>query len=148
MCKRFSLPLLGLVATLATLALPAYGSPVGYSPLRNHPIASEPAAPVMRQDMEKTGGFTRAFIDQPPLIPHGIRGYQQTHEVNMCLMCHKEVSNTSDKIPAIGASHYTVINGQPRLAANRYFCVQCHIPQADVKALVKNDYQPAETQER
>ncbi len=133
---------------LAALSLPSYATPVGYSTLRNNPIAMEPTPPVMRQDMEKPGGFAQQFTDQPPLIPHGIRGYQQTRAANMCLMCHKAETTPPSPVPAIGASHFTVNNGEPTLSFSRYFCVQCHVPQADVQPLVKNNYQSAEPQQR
>ena len=56
------------------------------------------------------------FIHQPPLVPHSIRTLQVTKNVNHCF---KRKEGTS-----------------PR----RYFCLQCHVQQAEVDPIIQNKF--------
>ena len=116
--------------------------------------------------------FARSYVNAPPLIPHSVDGLLPiTIKNNACLGCHmpdkaKEVGATP-----IPESHFTnfrpdtkIENGKiikdgkvikntsdviiakfkklKHLSMARYNCSQCHVPQADVKPLVKNNFRP------
>jgi cytochrome c-type protein NapB len=87
----------------------------------------------------------RAFDKQPPVIPHNIRGYQITRNVNMCMTCHSRSAAKEARAVPVGQSHYMDRddNKLPTVSARRYFCLQCHVPQYDADPLVANTFKPA-----
>ena len=84
----------------------------------------------------------RNYPDQPPTIPHAIRGYQVDKNGNKCLTCHSRAGSARTQAPMISITHYMDRDGQPLAAVSprRYFCTQCHVPQKEVKPLVGNDF--------
>ena len=91
------------------------------------------------------GGFGRAYRQQPPLIPHKIDGYQITSTNNACMNCHDWPGHVEAKAPKVSETHYVDREGVrlDKIAGTRYFCQQCHVPQADAKPLVNNTFQNA-----
>lgn len=89
--------------------------------------------------------IARNYAEQPPLIPHNIRGYQITRNVNMCMACHAKTQAPTTGAPPVGRSHYLDRNGHelPTISTRRYFCLQCHVPQYNAEPLVPNTFQPA-----
>lgn len=94
-----------------------------------------------------------AFSDAPPQISHSIDTVTPITLVkNKCLKCHddqglwkKGEKKDKDEASAMPASHYTDLRRAPgdvgkKLTGTRYFCIQCHVPQAEVKPLVENDF--------
>ena len=74
-------------------------------------------------------------VQQPPLIPHTINGYQITRNFNKCMDCH-----AFQKAKAAGATKVSVTHFKTReggeldnISPRRYFCTQCHVPQTDAK---------------
>ena len=107
-------------------------------------------APVKKVDQTAAPGsakrFKRSYENAPPLIPHSIDGLVPiTKENNACLNCHMP-----DVAPSVGATpipptHFMDFRTQKplgHLAAQRWNCVQCHVPQANVEPLVDNKFQP------
>ncbi len=114
----------------------------------------------------------RSYVNAPPLIPHSVDGLLPiTIKRNACLGCHmpdkaKAVGATpippshfmdyrpNTKIAKDGAiekngkiikntSDVKVVQKKlKKLYAGRYNCSQCHVPQANVKPLVKNNFKP------
>ena len=88
--------------------------------------------------------FSRDYIQQPPLIPHQIRDYQVDLNTNKCLSCHSWKNYRRAGATKISQTHFedrekhVLANVSPR----RYFCTQCHVPQANAKPLIKNRFQP------
>ena len=120
----------------------AAATPTGHSTLRNAPLAIELPAPTLPKTTETEGGYQRKFTQQPPLIPHSIRGYQQTKDANTCLMCHNQKSGARwGAKPA----HYKTVDGKQVLDNSRYFCLQCHVPQAEAKPLLNNHFKGTRT---
>ncbi|RAU22231.1 ferredoxin [Paramagnetospirillum kuznetsovii] len=87
----------------------------------------------------------RAYRQQPPLVPHPTDKYEIDVKVNQCLRCHEWPYSDQEKAPKISDLHYIDRQGvrQDTVNGNRYFCKQCHVPQADAKPLVENKFQPA-----
>jgi len=101
------------------------------------------APPVL--DVKEGPRYTRNYRQQPPLIPHRIDRYEIDVKVNQCLRCHDWPNNVQENAPMVSATHYLDRDGNKldKVSSNRWFCVQCHVPQADAKPLVENNFQPA-----
>lgn len=104
-------------------------------------MESLPADPLPKwvvDDVRKT----RAYPEQPPVIPHSIEGYQLTVNTNRCLSCHKREFSQDAGAPMISVTHYMTRDGQmlADVSPRRYFCTACHVPQAAKKPLVPNTF--------
>lgn len=111
--------------------------------LRNIPI-DEPGNldQVLHQETKR---FVRNYRQQPPLVPHSISQYQIDMSANQCLACH-DWTNAGDRgAPTLSMTHYLDRDGGQldAVAGTRWFCNQCHVPQADSPALVDNDFMPS-----
>ena len=86
----------------------------------------------------------RDYVQQPPLIPHKIDGYQVNRNFNKCLSCHSWANYKEAGATKISQTHFED-RGRHVLAnvsARRYFCTQCHVPQAEAEPLVENTFEP------
>jgi len=94
------------------------------------------------KQMKVKGGIERSFQQQPPMIPHSVEKDKITLKGNTCMKCHSEENHEKEKAPAIGDSHYLDRDGNKldKLSSRRWFCDQCHAPQADAQPLVQNDF--------
>lgn len=103
------------------------------------------AAPDVDKQSVPAGGFGRAYRQQPPLIPHKVDGYQVSTTNNACMNCHDWPGHIDAKAPKVSETHYVDREGVrlDKVAGTRYFCQQCHVPQADAKPLVNNTFQNA-----
>ena len=88
--------------------------------------------------------IARNYFQQPPLIPHRVREYKITISNNKCMSCHSWKNYKKARATKVSQTHFTDRDGnaQSTLAARRYFCNQCHVPQANAKPLVGNDFKP------
>ena len=93
----------------------------------------------------KEGRMQRNYRQQPPLIPHSIAQYQIDTRVNQCLSCHDWTKAGERNAPTLSMTHYLDREGTEldHIAGTRYFCNQCHVPQADVSELVGNTFEPS-----
>jgi nitrate reductase (cytochrome), electron transfer subunit len=89
----------------------------------------------------------RNYPMQPPLIPHKVRDYQIDLEANKCLSCHSRIRTEDSQAPMVSVTHFMDRDGNflAEVSPRRYFCNQCHIPQADIKALVGNTFKDMHT---
>ncbi|MBE1282653.1 MAG: nitrate reductase cytochrome c-type subunit; periplasmic nitrate reductase electron transfer subunit [Rhodobacteraceae bacterium] len=94
---------------------------------------------VFHQDKQR---FTRNYRQQPPLIPHSIDQYQIDLKANQCLRCHDWTVAGERGAPTLSMTHYLDREGNQldQVAGTRWFCNQCHVPQADAPALVDNEF--------
>jgi cytochrome c-type protein NapB len=97
-------------------------------------------------DIREGARQTRAFRQQPPLIPHRIDKYEIDLKVNQCLRCHDWPHYIEERAPKISETHYIDREGSrlDKIAGTRWFCNQCHVPQADARPLVDNTFKPAQ----
>jgi cytochrome c-type protein NapB len=88
----------------------------------------------------------RDFIQQPPLIPHGIRGYTVTRNFNKCMDCHAWSRARETGATKVSLTHFRDRQGNElaQVSPRRYFCMQCHVPQTNAKPLVENTFVPAQ----
>lgn len=87
----------------------------------------------------------RNYAQQPPVIPHSIKGYNITRNFNKCLACHATAPIIAADAPKPSKAHFRTREGQQltEISARRYFCTACHVPQTDADPLVGNTYKPA-----
>jgi cytochrome c-type protein NapB len=95
-------------------------------------------APVENNDVRRQ----RAYSMQPPTIPHKIDGYQVDRNFNRCLDCHARERTQETQAVPLSVTHYMNRDGNvlAEVSPRRYFCIQCHVPQADAKPLVGNSF--------
>ncbi|WP_252271609.1 nitrate reductase cytochrome c-type subunit [Pseudomonas subflava] len=138
-----SLPLLlVLLASLAHAADYPLDAPAPDGRRPGGTLSQERATPPLAEDENKDLKRERNYPEQPPTIPHTIRGYQVDKNGNKCLTCHSRSNSAKTQAPMISITHYMDRDGQTLAAVSprRYFCTQCHVPQQEVKPLVGNDF--------
>jgi cytochrome c-type protein NapB len=114
--------------------------------LRKIDVSDPDQAPALIEYAGKTPGeqdrIARNFEQQPPLIPHKAEGYRIDAKTNRCLECHDRPFYKEEKAPKIGDSHYKDRDGKEltHVSSARYFCSQCHVPQANAAPLVANTF--------
>ena len=124
-------------------ATPAY-SPVKLQTLRGAEIpASDPEGEGTRFGRDQPP-LPRDFVQQPPLIPHTIKGYTINKNFNKCLYCHAWSRAKESGATKISVTHFKDRDGleMSSVSPRRYFCVQCHVPQSDAAPLVGNSFKP------
>ncbi|MBE9638295.1 nitrate reductase cytochrome c-type subunit [Salipiger mangrovisoli] len=110
----------------------------GPSPNPMEPVAAAPLERMVTDDVR----LMRAYPEQPPIIPHSIEGYELSVNANRCLSCHKRETSLGTGAPMISITHYMTRDAQmlADVSPRRYFCTQCHVPQADTAALIGNSF--------
>lgn len=91
--------------------------------------------------------ISRNYIQQPPLIPHKIKGYQINLQYNKCMSCHGWNKYKNSGATKISQTHFEDRDGNvlAKVSSRRYFCTQCHVTQATVAPIVENTFEPVET---
>ncbi|MBU0654262.1 MAG: nitrate reductase cytochrome c-type subunit [Gammaproteobacteria bacterium] len=86
----------------------------------------------------------RNYFQQPPMIPHKVEEYRITANNNKCMSCHSWDNYKKNNATKISQTHFKDRDGKDHssLAARRYFCNQCHVPQVDAPPLVENEFKP------
>lgn len=151
---RFSrsrlLAALFVVALGAPSILPAVAAneaaPAKLQTLRGTDIPNlDPEGEGSRNDKDRAP-LPRDFVQQPPLIPHGIKNYNITKNFNKCLDCHSWSRYKETGATKVSITHFKDRSGQElaNISPRRYFCNQCHVPQSDAKPLVNNTFRRAD----
>jgi cytochrome c-type protein NapB len=140
---------LTLVAGLAAaaMAVTAAEEPaVKLQSLRGADVAAPEAASELFKNEKDRPPIPRDFVQQPPLIPHAVKGYNITMNFNKCLDCHSWSRYKETGATKISLTHFKDRDGKElaNVSPRRYFCEQCHVPQTDAKPLVANTFKPAE----
>lgn len=88
--------------------------------------------------------YVSDYVYQPPLVPHKIRGYEISTNANKCLSCHSFKRSVESGATKISVTHYVTREGLvlSDVSPRRYFCLQCHVTQADTGTLIENDFKP------
>ena len=109
-------------------------------------VESESDAPPLKPYYRDHETLERAYLQQPPLIPHKIDNYQINIKFNKCLSCHSWQNYRQHNAVKISQTHFESRDGvvMSNVSSRRYFCTQCHVPQTDAKPLVENTFQPVE----
>lgn len=108
------------------------------------PLTEEPPAPALRDPRKDHPPEARNYIEQPPLIPHSVRDYNITARHNKCMECHSWQRHREFGATKISITHFKDRTGTElaNVSPLRYFCTQCHVPQADAPPLVENTFTP------
>jgi len=113
--------------------------------LRGHSDLQEKSHPPEPKRFAKDGEpIARDYVQQPPLIPHKIKGYRIDRNSNKCLSCHSWKHYREAGATKISQTHFEDRdkNVLANVSARRYFCTQCHVPQAGARPLVENTFEP------
>ncbi len=104
---------------------------------------AEPLKPIPRDRRP----YPSDYIFQPPLIPHSIRGYELSTNANKCLSCHSFRRSVESGATKISVTHYATREGRvlSDVSPRRYFCLQCHVVQADADELIENSFKPVDS---
>lgn len=138
--------ILGISAVASTVALAGMAvaqEASGVQTLRNTDMDTLNIVDDIHQQQE--GREKRNYRQQPPIVPHSLDQYQIDLRINQCLTCH-DWSNAGERgAPTLSMSHYLDRDGVQldTVAGTRWFCNQCHVPQADAPPLVGNTFQPS-----
>ncbi|WP_374675808.1 nitrate reductase cytochrome c-type subunit [Ideonella sp.] len=110
--------------------------------MRGGPITETVAPPPIANTDNSDIRRQRAYAMQPPVIPHKIDGYQLDKNANRCMFCHSRTKTQESQAPMISVTHFQDREGNhlAELSPRRYFCLQCHVPQAQLNPLVQNRF--------
>jgi nitrate reductase (cytochrome), electron transfer subunit len=141
MMRRRLAPL-ALVLLLAAPAALAQRLPDAPRLTGPEPFTEETPAPPLRREMADDLRRQRNYPDQPPVIPHSIRGYQIDLNANRCMTCHARQYTELSQAPMISITHYMDRDGNflAGLAPRRYNCTACHVQQTTANPLVENEF--------
>ena len=129
---------------LAMGAAVAQGTPGLVNGLRgNTPLAEEGKPPPLPKTVNDDQRRARSYPAQPPVIPHQTDNYQVDLRFNKCMDCHGRARTQESGAPMVSVTHFQDRDGNMlgEISPRRYFCTQCHVPQADTRVPVKNTFQ-------
>ncbi len=116
--------------------------------LRGHIAPDQDSVtPTVKNWQRDRDPIERDYVQQPPLIPHSIKGYRINIKFNKCLTCHSWANYKEADATKISQTHFSDRdeNVLANIAPRRYFCDQCHVPQVDAKPLVENTFEPVKS---
>ena len=93
----------------------------------------------------KSKRIERAFENSPPLIPHDLTGMLPIAETNnACLNCHMPEHARAMNATPLPRSHFVDMDTgkdlKGELDGKRYPCMQCHVPQVEIPAPIRNTF--------
>jgi cytochrome c-type protein NapB len=135
--KKIAVIIAVTVSAAAALAAEPIATLRGPAPLVEQNIAPD-MGKVDNEDQRRS----RSYPEQPPTIPHHVRGYQIDINANKCLSCHSRKATEDSNAPMVSITHFMNRDGQflASVSPRRYFCTQCHVTQQDLKPLVESDF--------
>lgn len=143
MRKSFFIGVSILVGSLAGMPV-AMSQGDGVSSLRGHnALDNDSGTPTAKNWQRDRSPIERDYVQQPPIIPHTVKGYKINVKFNKCLTCHSWANYSEAGATKISQTHFSDRNENvlANIAPRRYFCNQCHVPQVDAKPLVENTFQ-------
>jgi len=84
----------------------------------------------------ETTVLERPYEIAPPLVPHSVADLVIDRATNECLDCHMDgdeldEGHVATKVPSSHfVNEYSGFKSTGNVAGNRYYCLQCHVPQA------------------
>jgi cytochrome c-type protein NapB len=134
--RRLLPALLLVVPVLAVYAVDATDR------MRGAPITETTRPPPIVNPDNSDIRRARNYSMQPPVIPHKVEGYQVDKNANRCMFCHARTRTQESQAPMISVTHFQDRSGNhlAELSPRRYFCMQCHVPQAEMKPLIENRF--------
>lgn len=146
MNKRARNLVLGLAATFAlgALTLPSAIAQSVKTP-RGADVSANDLPPGEFRLAPDGPPIPRAYVQQPPIVPHKIEGYEVSLNFNKCMDCHSWSRYRESGATKVSLTHFKDRDGGElsNISPRRYFCMQCHVPQTDARPLVDNTFKPA-----
>jgi cytochrome c-type protein NapB len=138
---------LALLLGILTAGAQAYGQEQLESLRGTLDIDRDSRAPALKEWQPDRPPIPRDYVQQPPLIPHSIEGYRINLNSNKCLSCHSWTNYIEAGATKISQTHFSDRDASvmANVAARRYFCTQCHVPQVEAGPPVGNDFEPLRT---
>jgi cytochrome c-type protein NapB len=135
----------GILLIGSQMAAQAADEPVKLSSLRGGTPVNQDNPVVGAKQERDTAPKDRDFVQQPPLIPHTIAGYQITRNFNKCMDCHAWSKTKASGATKVSVTHFKTRDGTEldNVSPRRYFCTGCHVSQTDARPLVENTFQRA-----
>ena len=133
---------------LAVIAVTSFSMQVSSSEVESlrgiSDIDDNSKAPELKKYAKDGEPIARDYVQQPPLIPHKIKGYKINTKSNKCLSCHSWGKYREAGATKISQTHFEDRDEQvlANVSARRYFCTQCHVPQVNAKPLIGNKFEP------
>ena len=139
-------PIASLILSIVTLFAVASASAQVQS-LRGDVVETDSTAPDIKKYKKDDAPLARDYLQQPPLIPHKTDNYIVNLKHNKCLSCHSWKNYKRHRATKISQTHFASRDGAvlSNISARRYFCMQCHVPQANTQPLVENTFKPVES---
>ena len=137
----------GIALSLVGFGMAWQSGAAGVQSLRGDAtVEAESTAPDMKPYFKDQQVIPRDYLQQPPLIPHQIEGYSINIKHNKCLGCHSWLNYKEKGATKISQTHFESRDGAilANVSARRYFCTQCHVPQANAQPLVENTFKPVD----
>ena len=145
---RYRAAFIGLIlALLVPLGAQAAEDPVKLKSLRGAEVpAADPVGECTRYGPD-TPVLPRDFVQQPPLIPHKVEGYEVTLNFNKCMDCHAWSRYKESGATKVSLTHFKDRDGGElsNISPRRYFCMQCHVSQENARPIVENKFQDIDT---
>ncbi|ANQ87098.1 nitrate reductase cytochrome c-type subunit [Azoarcus olearius] len=138
---------IALIAALGIGAcLPSAVLAEGVRSIRGNEVSATEVAPGNFKPIPDRAPIPRDYVQQPPLIPHKIEGYEISKNFNRCMDCHAWSRYQETGATKVSLTHFKDRDGGElsNISPRRYFCVQCHVPQTDAPPLVSNGFQRAD----
>lgn len=136
-----------VLSLVAVLGLGASTAPLAQtvSSMRGADVAAPELAPGNYRPLPDSPPLPRDYVQQPPLVPHKVDGYEVTLNFNKCMDCHAWSRYRETGATKVSLTHFKDRDGGKlsNISPRRYFCLQCHVPQTDAKPLVDNTFRPA-----
>ena len=109
-------------------------------------LNSQSNSVIMKKVQNGREPIERDFVQQPPLIPHNVEGYEINLKFNKCLTCHSWKNYRKAGATKVSQTHFSdrQENVLANISSRRYFCNQCHVPQMDAMPLVENEFTPVQ----
>ncbi|MDO9596129.1 MAG: nitrate reductase cytochrome c-type subunit [Azoarcus sp.] len=134
------------LALLAALGLSAATVPAGaqtVTSIRGADVSAPEVPAGAYKVIPDQAPIQRDFVQQPPLIPHKVEGYEVSKNFNRCMDCHSWSRYKEAGATKVSLTHFKDRDGGElsNISPRRYFCMQCHVPQMDTAPLVGNTFQ-------
>ncbi|MCM8566440.1 nitrate reductase cytochrome c-type subunit [Thauera linaloolentis] len=138
---------------LALIAAVGFGAVVpsaamaqGVKSIRGADVAEQELQVGNFRQLPDQAPIDREYVQQPPLIPHKVEGYEVSINFNKCMDCHAWSRYKDSGATKVSLTHFKDRDGGElsNISPRRYFCMQCHVSQTDAKPLVGNRFQRAE----
>jgi len=138
---------IALVAALGLgAALPDVAEAQSVRSIRGADVADPELAVGNYKPIPDQAPLPRDYVQQPPLVPHKVEGYEVTINFNKCMDCHSWTRYRETGATKVSVTHFKDREGTElsNISPRRYFCLQCHVPQTDARPLVENQFQRAQ----